>query len=406
MLLCLMLFLTLFSSAEALVASAKAMGMAGAVIAYPLDSLSGAYNPANMVLIGDRIDLGASGVHDNGKISVSKSLVPRADGDFNCTTYRNFLLGSFGINKVWADDCFLWSFGLMTYANDFHKTRFDRPFPLFGRTKPGLEYISYAIAPVLAMEVGGSQAFGVAFDWELQSLKVTGLEHLARHSRHRHHVTNKGRGFSHGASATLGWRWKVTNWLAVGASYRPKVHMKKFKKHHGFLGGKLDLPEKYGVGLQIQPLQSLVICADVEWIDWQNIASLNNKLLNERHLRHFGAKDGPGFGYKNQTIYRLGIEFQLTEAWTIRAGYRHASTPIKRSETLLNALMIDAVENYITAGTSYLWDCCGEMSAFIAHGFKHKISGEHAIPREHFRGGHLAIEESKTIVGLAYAWFY
>ncbi len=51
------------ATAEAIYASVKATGMAATCVAYPLDTLVVAYNPAGITDVGDRIDLEGGWVH-------------------------------------------------------------------------------------------------------------------------------------------------------------------------------------------------------------------------------------------------------------------------------------------------------------------------------------------------------
>ncbi|MCE5319333.1 MAG: outer membrane protein transport protein [Parachlamydia sp.] len=387
----LLIFLLLFApklEALAFTASVKSMGMAGTAIAYPLDSLAGAYNLAGMVFIGDRIDVGTTWVYERGKIKVRESPVRKVDGEFDCMNNQTILLAEFGINRVWSDECYSWSFGLMAYPASFQKTHLDHSFPFFKRRKLNVDRVTYSISPVLAMACGESHAVGVSLNWLIE-----------RQSRSEHHDDECGRHYSHGVSTSIGWRWEVANWMALGVAYRSKVYMCKCKKERS-----IDLPEKWGGGLLLQPFESLAICGDVEWINWED-CHLRDSLVHEKHhKKHHKHKHFGNESFKNQTLYSIGVEYQLTERWFVRAGWRHSNSPVQDNETFLNALAIDTIQDYVTAGTTWLCDC-GEISAFVAYGLENDLSSRHAIPHC-FKSGQLTLTESKTLVGLACAWYY
>ena len=62
------------STAEALIADIKGTGMAAAVTAYPQSTLSSAYNPAGLVEIGNRIDIGTTWAHYRGTRAFTATL--------------------------------------------------------------------------------------------------------------------------------------------------------------------------------------------------------------------------------------------------------------------------------------------------------------------------------------------
>lgn len=385
MLLLIFAFLFALSSPQlealAFTASVKSMGMAGTAIAYPLDSLAGAYNPAGMVFIGDRIDVGATWVYERGKIHADRMTLLFEDEELGSMNNQTFLLAEFGINKVWSVDCSTWSLGLMAYPASFQKTHFNRPF--LAHHIRHLDQVTYSISPVLATACGESNAVGISLNWLIE-----------RNSRSRHEDDECGRHYRHGFSATVGWRWQATSWMALGAAYRSKVYRCKCKKD------RINLPEAWGGGVVLQPFQSLAICGDVEWVNWEN-STLSKDFREEHrydHERHETC-------FKNQTLYSLGLEYQLTDRWFVRAGWRRANSPVRDNVTFLNALAIDRIQDYITVGTTWLCDCCGEISAFFAYGFENRFSEKHDLSLDLSRG-HLILTESKMLAGLSCAWYY
>jgi long-chain fatty acid transport protein len=41
-----------------------------------------------------------------------------------------------------------------------------------------------------------------------------------------------------------------------------------------------------------------------------------------------GADNGPGFGWDDVDVWKLGVEYKHNKQWTFRAGYSHADNPI------------------------------------------------------------------------------
>ena len=132
-----------------------------------------------------------------------------------------------------------------------------------------------------------------------------------------------------------------------------------------------------------------------------NIKSLHNKLLHDGVLEPLGSTNGPGFGFRNQLYIRFGLEYQWDECWTFRAGFRHVNAPFKGSQTAVNLLTCDTVEDVLTLGTTWNFDECNEISVLYAHGFDKKIHGNNVIPTV-LGGGNISLKESLDVVGLAW----
>ncbi|MCE5316244.1 MAG: outer membrane protein transport protein, partial [Parachlamydia sp.] len=147
-------------------------------------------------------------------------------------------------------------------------------------------------------------------------------------------------------------------------------------------------------------------CFDAEWIRWNNIHSRTNRLLHNNTLFFLGTEHGPGFGFRDQIGYRVGVDYTLSDCWTVRAGFRHIPTPVRSSEAFFNTLTLDLVQNYITVGATYRYNCVNEFSAFFAYGFRHKLKGENSIPLIPFGGGTVSICEEKWAVGIEWSWLF
>ncbi|MBA2726799.1 MAG: outer membrane protein transport protein [Parachlamydiaceae bacterium] len=424
---------------EGFIAGGKATGMAATGIAYPQDAYAGAYNPAGIVDVGDRLDFGIDWIQDRGHIrgknnrTQTGALNPLVNRKFDAFKTKDFYNGDFGINKTFyteiCGNCVNWAAGLVFYNRDFQKTSYTErivllgnPLPPINGTNPGLEYLHQTISPVFAININDCLSFGVSVDVHVQRAKVQGLQNFAqdgsipqlpRFSLYPDKVTNKGYDYSSGVGATIGVKWQISDYLALGVTYRTKAKMSHFHKYKGFLAqrGLLNIPQKVGAGIAWRFLPYATLAFDVEWIDWTQVTSLHNPLINSRVtppeiLTPLGSKHGPGFGFRNQTFYRVGIDYAINDCFTVRAGFRHANSPVRRSQTAVNVLTCDTVENIITVGATYNWNCCAEVSVFYAHGFSKKIKGkDNSIP-VFLGGGSIDLVESKNALGISVGYMF
>lgn len=393
------------SKAEAIFASVKSTGMAATSISYPIDSLAGAYNPAGIASVGDRLDIEAAWVYDTGHADVRHNAVLGEFAHFNGMREKNIFPIGFGLTKTWNINCD-WDIatGVILYNRNYQKTTYRQPLVLFGTSKPGLEYLNETLSPIIAVKWCDSHTLGVSLNYQVERLKVNGLENFDNPilSSAPGHVTNRGYGYATGWGVTIGYFAQIMHNLSFGITYQPETTMSRIDKYKGFLAqkGRLNIPRKIGAGIAFRIIPCLVIAFDVEQIQWKKVKAFSN---NFPALAQLGDTNGPGFGFKDQWYYRLGVEWEIDECWTARIGFRHANTPIKSSQTAVNLLSLDTVENFATAGVTWAFDGCNELSLVGAYGFENKIKGKHSIPLN-FGGGEVDLVEQKFALGLAWGW--
>jgi long-chain fatty acid transport protein len=396
------------TAAEGVLASVKSIGMAAAVIAYPQDAEAAAYNPAGMADVGDRVDIGVEWARESRRHArVHGNLSPvGVNGGFHAARTRDFYNADFGINKQLPCNA---TIGFVLYNRNFNKTTYKNPFPLLGTTKLGLEYVHETMSTTFAIKVWEKHNFGISLNHMIQRLKVNGIQNFDNplFSSHPGHVTNREYSYAHGWGYTLGYRGQLCNWLSVGVTFQPRTHMSRFTKYSGFMAqrGRVDIPRKIGAGIAIRFLPCATVAFDYENIQWTRVKALNNPLASNLIVDKLGTSHGSGFGFHDQNYYRLGVDYDLYSDLTIRAGYRHANTPTRRTQTAVNLLLVDTIEDYITLGATYSLPCCQEISIVYAHGFNHKVKGRNSIPLT-LGGGNVDLDEDNNVLGLSWGWNY
>lgn len=410
--------LTPTQNTEALIASVKATGMGAVGVAKPQDALAAAYNPAGITDIGDRIDAGIVWGHDQGDGIASGNRSPAAplvNGKFNAFTTHDFYAPDFGINKQLCLYGWDVAVGLCVYNRNASKTTYGQSFPLFGTSNLGMEYIHQTISVPVAVKFC-DHSFGVSLNYMVQRIKVNGLQRFDNpaFTRHPGFLTNKGYAYSNGVGFTLGWKWDILPSLSVGATFQPRTSMNRFGKYKGFLAqdGLLNIPPLASVGISYRYIPQSSINFDVQYVGWRNCRSIHNRiqpafnniLLGQADYRLGGSK-GLGFGWRSQWIYRVGIDYDLSCEWTVRAGARFAKSTIPASQTAVNLLTNDPCGNFIMGGFSYRPNETFEFSAYYANGFDRVTKGFNTIPAQ-LGGGNTSLKQAKTAVGLSLGYNY
>lgn len=419
------------SSADALLASVKATGMAATMTAYPMDSFAGVYNPAGIVDVEDRIDIegawdqtgqSATLVGNRLPAPFPPILNPATNGFYDGGKTKNAYLANFGINKhLHCMPCEM-TVGLVFYNRNFLKTTYGRPNLLLGTSPQGMEYVHETLSPLWAIKFLKHHSFGVSLNLNFQRFKINGLQNFdnALFSAHPGFVTNNGYNWSSGVGVTLGWLSRFwCDRIKVGVSYQFHTTMSKFRKYRGFFaqGGTFNIPQRWQAGISFRWIPQSTVAFDVEYLDWNQIKALNNKLadnLLEQALglttdKQLGRDNGSGFGFKRQIFYRVGIDYKfgqfcwgnchLWDAFTLRTGFRHVNSPFDNTQTGVNFLTLDTVLNFWTIGFTVDRGCF-EFSGFYAHGFQREVKGKNSVPSV-LGGGEVNLKQRKNAIGLS-----
>lgn len=405
-------------SIEAFSASVKSAGMADAVTAHPIDSMAGAYNPAGMAFVGRRIDAGVHWKQQLGRTTITgnENQIPivaqDTDGSFNAFKTKDSY--PFNLSGNWTfGACDQFSLGVIAYEREYFKTGYNRTFLLLGTSHLGFEYLHNTAGLNFAWRFNDCHAIGVTLNYHFQRLKVNGLENFDNDtfSSHPGYVTNRGYDYSTGWGVTLGYYGRFFKCVDVGITYQPEGYMSCFHRYKGLIAdkGKFDTPEKLSCGIAYHVNKQLTLTADAEYYAWADVRMFDNPINPNLSLSllpdyaHFklGEKDGAGFGWQDQTFFRFGAEWRMNRCWTFRAGYRYARDPIPRSQSLLNMLTMDIIQNVTTVGVTWKYNPCNEISAYYAYGFESSQTGKDAIPA-FFGGGDVRLKLRQSAMGLSW----
>ena len=404
----------------------KAKGMAGASTAMADDAFGGASNPAKMVFVGDRIDFGADlfsprrSVSRQGETGFGGLYNGSADSDS-----RYFVIPEFGYNKLINPNL---SLGVTVYGNggmntDFNSTLAGPSFApvcagapanmLLGCGRLGVDMMQLIVAPTVAFKVNASNSLGISPLIGYQRFKVDGLQAFTVISSAPTAVTNLGYDSSTGWGVRVGWMGKLSDSVTLGAAYASKMKMGKFDKYRGLFAeqGGFDIPENYNAGIAVKANPQTTVAFDVQRINYGKIPSIANGVLNSLANPAgcpLGSACGSGFRWQNQTVYKLGIEHQYNQAWTLRAGFNYGKSPIGDSanDISFNIIAPGVVEKHLTLGLTYKTSSGGELTLAYMHAFTNTVTGPSAITT--FAGGANFGTESlkmyQNSLGVAYGW--
>ena len=370
----------------------RSRGMGGTAIASSGDAMAGAVNPATIV-------------DATGKNAA------RIEGDMTLfLPEREATLG--GITSKSGSEQFLipagaavyrfnrkLSFGFSAVGVGGGNTRYNKnlynlvQYPNGGGPPNtdtlGINLIMLQMNPTVAYNINKQNAIGASLVIGVNQFRAYGLGDFTTFtlSQTGDNLTNRGNDYSYGAGVRLGWRGKFYNKrLTLGAAYSSKVYMTKFDKYKEAFAdhGSLDTPAMIGVGAAFDITDRFRTAVDIVRVFYSDVAAVSNIGPNtsgnvfpeSKEKNALGQPDGLGFGWEDQTIYKLGFEYDYNQNLTLRAGWDYAKSPIdEKREIAFNILAPATVQNHATVGFTYNINKTTDISAAYVHAFKYEQEG-------------------------------
>jgi long-chain fatty acid transport protein len=356
-------------------------GMAGAGVALPLSTLAPATNPAGMVFLGKRIDVGVALFSPNRQYSVSGApsgfpgTFGLAPGTFESGSTL-FAIPSFGGNWMLNDNS---SFGVALYGNGGMNT--DYASPTFGFAPTGVDLSQMFIAPTYAFRFAGAHAIGITGIVSYQRFRSQGLAAFSPFSSNPAALTDNGYANSFGYGARIGYLGEWSDYFSFGASYQTKIKMSELDNYAGLFAehGGFDIPDTFTVGVAVKPSGRLDLLFDYQRVNYAGITSIAAPILPNLMQSQLGMDDGAGFGWQDVNVYKLGLQFRSDANWTWRGGYSHGGQPIPSSEMLFNILAPGIIEQHATFGLSRALGGSKAIHFSLTRAFSKSIEGPNRL---------------------------
>jgi long-chain fatty acid transport protein len=378
----------------------RAEGMGGVGIAYGTDTLSTAANPANAVKIGKRGDIGFAIFNPERHASVGTDAGGASPFGFHGdveSDAKYFIMPEMGFSMPVSDKL---HFSLAVVGNGGMNTTYPENFFSFMDSQPprdekvGVDMMQLLVPITAAYKVNDSHALGVSLVLAETRFRAYGLQAFQVFDKgftitaDPDHLTNKGYDYSYGAGVKVGWLGDfLDDRLSVGLSYASRSYMTEFDEYAGLFAeqGDFDIPENYGIGIAIKPVRNLVLAADVTRINYSDIASVGNPGMSTPigpggvpsipdSSKELGNDDGMGFGWEDQTVYKVGVQYGMNNRLQLRAGYNYGKSPIPDNMVTFNLLAPATVEKHYSVGFSYLANDNLEVSGTYMYAASHSQS--------------------------------
>ena len=410
---------------------AKSRSMGGTGVADNRGGLAAAFNPATMVDSGTRFDIGADLFSPPRKIRNESDTLGFTDEESNNNI---FLIPNMGGTYQWDEKLTLgFAFvgaGLMTEydqtANSSSCRRvLNNEVPGFeGKSCPstgfnaggipgvglagnemGVELVQMQVLPSIAYKIDSQHSVGATLVLAASFFRAEGLQAFQTgdgglgFAAGTGNLTNKNWDHSFGGGYRLGWLGKfMDDKLRFGANYSSRVWMKEFNQYRNLFAeqGDFDIPESYSAGVAFDFTPKITATFDVQRINWSDVRSIGNPGPLASDPNNFfplcqpprdtnecllGTPDGLGFGWRDQTVYKIGVDWVYNEKINFRAGWNYGKTPIPDDQVLFNLLAPATPEHHLTLGIGYELSETYVIDGSFVYAFSNTISGPTAFPR-------------------------
>jgi long-chain fatty acid transport protein len=363
----------------------KAKGMGGASIAMTDQAFAGANNPAVAAWAGTRMEVGLDVFMPRRGMARTGS--PGAlDANIESGS-KSFLVPEFAYNAALSDRL---GIGIAVYGNGGMNTDYaggqvncggGAANVLCGAGGLGVDLMQLIVAPTVAYKVTDRHSLGVTPLLVYQQFEANGLQAFDNapgfppFTGAPGFVTGNGYDRSTGLGVRIGYLGKPNDRLTVGATYSPRTKMGRFNKYAGLFAGagSFDIPENYGVGASFRATPDLTVALDYQRINYGGVPSIGNP--SNPAAAPLGAANGPGFGWSNVNVWKLGVQWQATSRLALRAGFNKGDNPIQARDVTFNIIAPGVTTTHYTLGGTYAVSPATELTLAYMHAPRQSVSG-------------------------------
>lgn len=378
------------------------LGMGGLGYAIGQESTALSANPAHSGALGNRVDLGVNGFFPPAEVEFSGNGAG-PDSQHRNTGRRYFAIPQGGFNRTLSPR---WSIGMTAFSAGMGPDYRRNPYARFGGDARASLFLSSAgIATVLGYRLNDDHLLGASLNLGYQSLAVKGIGALGAVSRTPEKVSNQGKDASASVGFSVGWLGQLTPRLMAGLSYRSKAWTEKHDDYRGLLPnqGQLELPQIWGGGLAYELHPSWRVGFDFQRYHYSSQVGFGNRIarLDPQNGLLLGDDEGAGFGFRNQNVYKFGVEWTAIPRWALRAGFIDAMQAVSSSETLFAMFGPTTCTEHYTLGATRAGDAW-DVSGFASWSPQKWVRGRDSIP-DLFGGGEASVSVEVFSIGFTLA---
>ena len=333
-------------------------GLAGAVTANPGSAMTAVTNPAGAARVGSRADFSMEAFMPERSVDFTALGGQKADSAVDI-----YGIPAIGWTAPTSDGSDVY-FGGGMYGTSGMGV--DYPVTTVMDMGPGgtLDWHGYSnisfwqMAPVLAWNVDDKLSLGASLNIDYQSVSFQSRFTNVPTGDNIFDLSRSASAFGLGLS--LGLLYDPIPAMTLGFSYKSKQNFSDLEYQLAAgditLNGNpypagtytldMDYPQEAAVGIAYRMGRKLTFSGDIKWINWSD--TMEQLIIN-----------GPGgsipynTGWDDQTVFAIGINYDINDKFTIRGGYNFAESPIGPEDVASNLILPAVVESHYTIGGDY-----------------------------------------------------
>lgn len=332
--------------------STNQRAMAGTGVAHAHEAMGAAVNPANAAGIGRQFQMGIDIFSPDRGFTIGGM-------DFDSDS-NYFLVPNLSYNHPLANGNVL---NISMYGNGGMNT--DYPAGMLGPVPVGIDLSQMFIQATYA-GTSGNLSWGIAPTLAVQTFKGEGLSGFG--------VLGVDRDWSYGGGLRAGVTYKASPTLTLGLSGQSKMYMSKFDEWATLFenAGSFDIPASVTAGLAWKAKPNLTLLVDVQRIFYSGVPAISNSGAIPLPL---GSVGGPGFGWDDINVLKLGVEWQANDQMTWRAGYAYSENPLGTEDVFFGTLAPGIVTHHLTAGGTYAFNERNAIDFAIEYAPENTVTG-------------------------------
>ncbi len=387
-------------------------GMGGAGVAKPQDAYATIINPAGIGVVDHKFDAGVAvyfpDMYSKWGAGTSAPLPPppfaplsAPAGTFDSKTHV-FVMPDIGYLFHYNQQHHF-GVSLDSIGGFGTKYRTHRVGTLFGVPAPDDGVLGNGTV-ISSLKIGSLNAsynyffcpqlsFGLTGSFYVQAFKSAGAQGLAPFTQTAltggvaTKLSNNGTDYNHGFGATAGVLYRFNNHFSIAAAATPKVKMTKLDDYKDLLvhRGELDIPARYSAGVNISPRADLSLLIDVVKIMNKKVGTYghNSRALFDGRCTPgtatpgdcVGGDNGPGFGWSNQTLLKVGAEYKYSPRDVFRLGFSYGNRIGHEEDIVINTLAPGSAARLITSAGYTRSMPCYKLNTFLTYIPSQTMSG-------------------------------
>lgn len=403
----------------------KSRSMGGTAIANPQSALASAANPAAFSALKDSMVVGADIFRPKANIrlgslevdSGAKLIGSRKDNIFIMPGMAGVMKFnkkiSIGMNMIGAGGGgSLYDPNPYNAASNDVNNRDDIPVEI--------ELFVLQMSPTVSYKINKQHAVGASLVIGIQRFRAAGLALFDTftitgktdpvHAVDR--LTGRGFDWAGGLGIRVGWMGNfLKKSLILGASATTQTYMSRFKKYSELFAehGRFNTPANIGVGMAYKFNKKFRMAFDVTHTFYEGVKAVSNQgpattgppLGSDPDDRRLGADNGLGFGWEDQTVYKLGLAYKLNKTWELRAGWNYGKSPIDEKRNIIFNIVAPAVtQSHLTLGVGYRLSRGLELNTSYVHAYRFSQNGPTYISNNGDNTGEIEMYQDSITVGI------